>query len=101
MPAAVGVIQALGFPPILAAADAMVKAARVTLVEYGLAESAQFFVVIRGSVSEVNVAMTSGLKAIETVAGGELINYYVIPNPDENVVGVLPIDYSEKVAPWT
>ncbi len=101
MPAAVGVIQTLGFPPILAVADAMVKAARVTLVEYGLAESAQFFVVIRGPVSEVQTAMEAGLKVIDTVEGGELINYYVIPNPTENVVDVLPIAYSEKVAPWT
>ncbi|MEY2979178.1 MAG: BMC domain-containing protein [Prochlorotrichaceae cyanobacterium] len=100
MPAAVGVIQTLGFPPVLAAADAMVKAARVTLVDYQLAESSQFFVVIRGPVSEVNRAMEEGLKAIEKVEGGELINYYIVPNPTENVVGVLPIEYSDLVEPW-
>lgn len=101
MPAAVGVIQTLGFPPVLAAADAMVKAARVTLVDYQLAESAQFFVVIRGPVSEVNRAMEEGLKAIEKVEGGKLINHYIVPNPTENIVGVLPIDYSDLVDPWT
>ena len=32
MPQAVGVIQTVGFPAVLAAADAMVKAGRVTIV---------------------------------------------------------------------
>ena len=44
MPKAVGVIQTDGFPPVLAAADAMVKAGAVTLVYYGLAERAEFLV---------------------------------------------------------
>ncbi|PSB59703.1 carbon dioxide-concentrating mechanism protein CcmK, partial [filamentous cyanobacterium CCP1] len=34
MPEAVGVIQTYGFPAVLSAADAMVKAGRVTLVYY-------------------------------------------------------------------
>ncbi|MDE5088205.1 MAG: BMC domain-containing protein, partial [Trichodesmium sp. St16_bin2-tuft] len=42
MPEAVGVIETIGFPGILAAADAMVKAGRVTLVYYGLAERGHF-----------------------------------------------------------
>jgi microcompartment protein CcmL/EutN len=96
MPAAVGVIQTLGFPPVLAAADAMVKAANVTLVQYGLAESAQFFVAIRGPVSEVTPAMEAGLEAVKEVAGGELINYYIVPNPPENIVAVLPISYTPE-----
>ncbi|HEY9597998.1 MAG TPA: BMC domain-containing protein, partial [Cyanophyceae cyanobacterium] len=37
MPAAVGTIETVGFPAVLAAADAMVKAGAVTLVYYGLA----------------------------------------------------------------
>ncbi|KKJ00434.1 carbon dioxide-concentrating mechanism protein CcmK [Prochlorothrix hollandica] len=96
MPAAVGVIQTLGFPPVLAAADAMVKAGNVTLVQYGLAESAQFFVAIRGAVSEVNPAMAAGLAAIEEVYGAQLINHYIVQNPPENIVAILPISYTEE-----
>lgn len=96
MPLAVGVIQTLGFPPILAVADAMVKAARVTIVQQGLAESAQFFVSIRGPVSEVNRAMEVGLKTINEVYGGELINYYIVPNPPENIDVVLPIHFTPE-----
>lgn len=59
MPAAVGVIETLGFPAVLAAADAMVKAGAVTLVYFGQAESGRFLVAIRGRVAEVNTSCGS------------------------------------------
>ena len=97
MPAAVGTIETLGFPAVLAAADAMVKAGAVTLVYYGLAERGNFIVTIRGRVSEVEVAVAAGVEAAENVFGGEVIAHYIIPNPNENVVDVLPIEYTQKV----
>ncbi|MBD2100878.1 carbon dioxide-concentrating mechanism protein CcmK [Leptolyngbya sp. FACHB-261] len=97
MPAAVGVIQTIGFPAVLAAADAMVKAGQVTLVYYGIAESGQFLVAIRGSNSEVQPAITAGVEAAEQVFGGTVVDYYIVPNPPENVVEVLPIEYTETV----
>lgn len=97
MPEAVGVIQTLGFPAVLAAADAMVKAARVTLVYYDLAERANFVVAIRGSVQEVKTAMDAGIAAAEKCFGGTVELHYIVPNPPENVVAVLPIDYTEQV----
>jgi microcompartment protein CcmL/EutN len=97
MPAAVGTIETLGFPAVLAAADAMVKAGAVTLVYYGLAERGNFIVTIRGRVSEVEVAVAAGVEAAEKVFGGEVIAHYIIPNPNENVVEVLPIEYTQKV----
>lgn len=97
MPVAVGVIQTLGFPPVLAAADAMVKAGRVTLVEYGLAEGAQFFIAIRGPVSEVRQAMDAGVEAANKTPGAEILTHYIVPNPPENLEAVLPINYSSKV----
>ena len=97
MPEAVGVIQTVGFPSILAAADAMVKAGRVTIVYYGLAERAEFIVVIRGTVSEVEQAMPAGMAAAASTFGGEVVSHYIVPNPPENVVDVLPIQYTSKV----
>jgi microcompartment protein CcmL/EutN len=97
MPAAVGTIETLGFPAVLAAADAMVKAGAVTLVYYGIAERGNFIVTIRGKISEVNVAIAAGIEAAEKVYGGQVIEYYIIPNPDENVVTVMPIEYTQKV----
>lgn len=96
MPAAVGVIETQGFPSVLAAADAMVKAGAVTLVYFGQAESARFLVAIRGRVAEVNTAMAAGIAAGEQVHGGEVITHYIIPNPSENVETVLPIEYTKK-----
>lgn len=97
MPDAVGVIETVGFPGILAAADAMVKAGRVTLVYFDLAEKGNFYVVIRGPISEVEPAMEAGLKAVENTFGGEVASHYIVPNPPENVVAVLPIEYSDDV----
>ena|SRR4028119_717606 len=97
MPAAVGTIETLGFPAVLAAADAMVKAGAVTLVYYGLAEKGNFIVAVRGKISEVRVAVTAGIEAAENAYGGQVIGHYIIPNPTENVVDVLPIEYTQKV----
>ena len=100
MPAAVGVIETLGFPAVVAAADAMVKAGAVTVVYYGLAESGQFLVAVRGRVSEVNIAVAAGIKAAEEAYGGKVITHYTIPNPTENVETVLPIQYTRKSEPF-
>lgn len=97
MPQAVGSIETKGFPAVLAAADAMVKAGRVTLVGYIRVGSARFTVNIRGDVSEVKTAMAAGIDAIENVYGGTLESWVIIPRPDENVEAVLPIAYSEEV----
>jgi microcompartment protein CcmL/EutN len=97
MPAAVGTIETLGFPSVLAAADAMVKAGAVTLVYYGIAERGNFIVTVRGRISDVKVAVEAGLEAAEKTYGGEVIAHYIIPNPNENVVEVMPIDYTRKV----
>ncbi len=98
MPEAVGVIQTLGFPAVLAAADAMVKGARVTIVYYDLAERGEFLVAVRGPVSEVKLSMQMGLEAAQKTDGGEVVSHYIVPNPPENVLAVLPIEYTDKVA---
>ncbi len=97
MPAAVGTIETLGFPSVLAAADAMVKAGAVTLVYYGLAEKGNFIVSVRGKISEVKVAVEAGIEAAQNTFGGEVIAHYVIPNPNENVVEIMPIEYTQNV----
>ncbi|MGK7878183.1 MAG: carbon dioxide-concentrating mechanism protein CcmK [Xenococcaceae cyanobacterium] len=99
MPAqsAVGSIETKGFPGILAAADAMVKAGRVTLVGYIRVGSARFNINIRGDVSEVKTAMDAGIEAVKRVEGATLESWVIIPRPHENVVAVLPIDYNENV----
>ncbi|MEM1310402.1 MAG: carbon dioxide-concentrating mechanism protein CcmK [Cyanobacteria bacterium P01_C01_bin.70] len=97
MPFAVGVIETQGFPAMLAVADAMVKAGRVTVVKYEQADSGRQFVCIRGPVSEVKRSMEAGL-----LAGSDLPNegcvttHYTVPNPPENLEAVLPIYFTEE-----
>jgi microcompartment protein CcmL/EutN len=98
---AVGSLETKGFPPILAAADAMVKAARITVVGYVRAGSARFAVNIRGDVSEVKTAMQAGIEAAEKTPGGTLETWVIIPRPHENVEAVFPmIGYSPEVEPY-
>jgi microcompartment protein CcmL/EutN len=94
---AVGSLETKGFPAVLAASDAMLKAGRVTLVGYLRAGSARFTVNIRGDVSEVKQAMAAGIDVVEKVYGGVLETWVIIPRPHENVERVLPIGYTEEV----
>lgn len=97
MPNAVGSIETKGFPAVLAAADAMLKAGRVTLVGYIRVGSARFTVNVRGDVSEVKTAVAAGVEAVEKVYGGTLESWVIIPRPHENVEIVLPIGYTDAV----
>lgn len=97
---AVGSLETRGFPGVLAAADAMVKAGRVTLVGYIRVGSARFNINIRGSVSEVKTAMAAGIDAVEKAEGGILESWVIIPRPHPNVCAVLPIDYTAESEPY-
>lgn len=100
MPLAVGVIETLGFPAVLAAADAMVKAGAVTIVYHGIAESGRMIVAVRGRTAEVNIAVKAGIEAGSEVHGGKVITHYIVPNPPENVENVLPIHFTNKSEPF-
>jgi microcompartment protein CcmL/EutN len=93
---AVGTIQTDGFPPVLAAADAMVKAGNVTLVYYGLAERAEFMVTIRGTVSEVQQAMAAGVLAAQETKPGAIVSHYIVPHPTDNLDSVMSIQYTSE-----
>ena len=94
---AVGALETKGFPGILAAADAMVKAGRVTLVGYIRVGSARFTVQIRGDVSEVKTSMDAGIAAVEKTFGATLETWVIIPRPHENVAAIFPIGYGPEV----
>ena len=101
MPMAVGVIETLSFPAILIASDTMVKAAAVSIVFYDKSESGRFFVAVRGRVSEVTRAVEAGIEVVEKEShGGEVMEYYIVPNPPENVESVLPIHFTSKSEPF-
>ena len=69
MPIAVGMIETKGFPAVVEAADAMVKAARVTLVGYEKIGSGRVTVIVRGDVSEVQASVSAGVESVKRVNG--------------------------------
>lgn len=97
MPIAVGMIETLGFPAVVEAADAMVKAARVTLVGYEKIGSGRVTVIVRGDVSEVQASVAAGVESAKRVNGGEVLSTHIIARPHENLEFVLPIRYTEAV----
>lgn len=97
MSIAVGMIETVGFPAVVEAADAMVKSARVTLVGYEKIGSGRVTVIVRGDVAEVQASIAAGVDTANRVNGGQVISTHVIARPHENLEYVLPIRYSEQV----
>ena len=76
---ALGMIETRGFVGMVEASDAMVKAAKVTLVKYERTGGGYVTTLVRGDVGAVKAAVQAGAAAAEKV--GELISSHVIPSP--------------------
>jgi len=100
---AVGMVEVRGLPPALAVADVMVKAARVTFVEMERVSGAYITVVVRGNVSDVNIAVQAGVEAAKNMRpykeGDKLfLSSHIIARPHENLMAILPIEYTEATS---
>ena len=85
---ALGMIETKGLVGSVEAADAMVKAANVTLTGTVLVGGGLVTVMVRGAVGAVKAAVDAGAAAAERV--GELISIHVIPRPHADVEMILP-----------
>jgi ethanolamine utilization protein EutM len=85
---ALGMIETKGLVGAIEAADAMVKAANVTLVGKVLVGGGLVTVMVRGDVGAVKAATDAGVAAAQRV--GELISVHVIPRPHSDVELILP-----------
>ena len=85
---ALGMIETKGLVGAIETADAMVKAANVTLVGKETIGGGLVTVMVRGDVGAVKAATDAGAAAAERV--GELISVHVIPRPHSEVDAVLP-----------
>ena len=94
---ALGLVETKGLIGSVEAADAMVKAARVTLVGYEKIGSGRVTVIVRGDVSEVQASVSAGIQNARRVNGGEVLSNHIIARPHENLEYVLPIRYTEAV----
>ncbi len=85
---ALGMIETRGLTAAVEAADAMVKAAEVSLVGTEKIGSGLVTVMVRGDVGAVKAATEAG--ATTAARLGELIAVHVIPRPHEDVEKILP-----------
>ena len=85
---ALGMVETKGLVGAIEAADAMVKAANVTLVGKEHVGGGLVTVMVRGDVGAVKAATDAGAAAAEKV--GELISVHVIPRPHGEVERILP-----------
>ena len=93
---ALGMIETRGLVAAIEAADAMVKAANVTLTRKEEVGGGLVTVMVRGDVGAVKAAVDAGAAAAERV--GELISIHVIPRPHEELEWILT-DPDPGVAP--
>ena len=80
---ALGMIETKGFVAALAAADAMVKAANVTITQREEVGDGLVAVVISGDVGAVKAATEAGAETANQV--GELVSVHVIPRPHQDL----------------
>ena len=85
---ALGMVETKGFIPAIEAADAMVKAAHVTLVGKAAVGSGLVTVIVTGDVGAVKAATDAGAAAAEKV--GEVVSVHVIPRPHDEIAFLLP-----------
>ena len=81
---AIGLIETKGLVAQIEAADAMLKAAHVSLVKQIHIGGAYVTTVIRGDVGSVRAAVDAGAQA--ATQNGELVSAHVIPRPEEVVL---------------
>ena len=86
---ALGMIETRGLTAAIEAADAMVKAAEVTLIGTEKIGSGLVSVMVRGDVGAVKAAVESGTAAASKL--GEIIATHVIPRPHTDVEKILPV----------
>ena len=85
---ALGMVETRGLIGSIEAADAMVKAANVTLIGKEKIGSGLVTVMVRGDVGAVKAAVDAGAAAAKSV--GDLYGVHVIPRPHDDVEGILP-----------
>ena len=86
---ALGMVETRGLVAAIEAADAMVKAANVTLIGSEKIGSGLVSIMVRGDVGAVKSAVEAGGAAASRL--GEVVATHVIPRPHEDVEKLLPV----------
>jgi carbon dioxide concentrating mechanism protein CcmO len=86
---AIGLLETRGFPAMVGACDAMLKAADVQLASYEKIGAGLCTAIIRGTVANVAMAVEAGMYEAERI--GELNAVMVIPRPLDDLEQTLPV----------
>ncbi|MFZ1816259.1 MAG: BMC domain-containing protein [Rhizobiaceae bacterium] len=84
---ALGMIETRGLVAAIEAADAMVKAASVTIVGQTKAGGGLVSIMVRGEVGAVKAATDAGSVAANKV--GEVVAVHVIPRPHDELEAII------------
>ena len=85
---ALGMIETKGLVACIEAADGMVKAANVTLLDRRAIGGGYITVMVRGDVGAVRTALEAGAKAARRI--GEVISVRILPSPHLALEDFLP-----------
>lgn len=86
---AIGFIETMGLVGAVEAADAMLKAADVRLLEKSLATGGLVTITVAGEVAAVQSAVDAAVASIGHINGAVLVSRHVIPRPDQSLSGIL------------
>ena len=93
---ALGMIETRGMVPAIEAADAMTKAAEVSLISREYVGGGYVTVMVRGETGAVNAAVRAGADACERVGDG-LVAAHIIARPHQEVEPVLNWDNNKTL----
>ena len=91
---ALGMVETRGLVGSVEAADAMCKAAKVTLLGKEISGAGLVTVMVRGEVGAVRAAVDAGAASAKRV--GELVSQHVIPRPAGDLERYLPQTPNDK-----
>jgi ethanolamine utilization protein EutM len=90
---ALGMIETKGLVACIEAADAMVKAAGVTLLDRRAIGGGYMTIMVRGDVGAVRTALEAGTQAARRI--GEVVSSRILPSPHLDLEPVLPAPVQE------
>lgn len=86
---AIGFIETKGLLPAIECADAMLKAAEVTLIDRAFVGGGLVTITVSGDVAAVKASVDAGAAAVERIPGATLVSQHVIPRPHQELDGLI------------
>ncbi|UCH64732.1 MAG: BMC domain-containing protein [Ignavibacterium sp.] len=94
MQRALGLVETRGLVASIEAADAMLKASKVTLIGKEKVKAGLVTIAVVGDVAAVKSSVDAGAAAAQRI--GELVSVHIIPKPDDQIADILPLEKEDK-----